>query len=404
MSIYSKPITDLKTADLRELLDEDAVENICLEFKVQFPGKDETLKKLSSFANTYGGYLVIGAEADSKSGRLVRLPGVEPNRGWKQQVVQWCQTGCSPPVAPLTSDAIAVPGSAERVCYVAFVEESEETPHFLNSRKGAYVRTDELSARFEPQLATYEEIEHLANRRALATRRRQDLFERSRARFATYTSREYAHARGNTGTPGAMLTLAVVPRLPVRPLIELAQLQKVLLEVGVQRRRTAFPRIRDLITQHESAILLGPAGGWSLLDANIWGQLFYVVEIESERNGKPYLHAHSFVGELLAFLEHARIIFARYGFNGTLQFKVGLDGVLGKPWRYREAEWGSASRLDDFVEFDMTFPVQILSERRDEVARDLLRTVMFSLNWPDAARTIKSVLGWGYEYNNWGSS
>ena len=59
MSIYSTPLPQLKTADLEELLVGRAVENTRLEFKREVPDKDETLKKLSSFANTFGGYLVV---------------------------------------------------------------------------------------------------------------------------------------------------------------------------------------------------------------------------------------------------------------------------------------------------------------------------------------------------------
>jgi len=39
-----------------------------LEFKSEVPTKDEVLKKLSSFANTFGGYLVIGAKANGADG------------------------------------------------------------------------------------------------------------------------------------------------------------------------------------------------------------------------------------------------------------------------------------------------------------------------------------------------
>src|SRR6266550_3277541 len=71
MSIFNKSITTLVTADLQELLTEQAVENIRLEFKGISPSKDEMLKKLSSFANTYGGYVVVGATEDGK-GRFAR--------------------------------------------------------------------------------------------------------------------------------------------------------------------------------------------------------------------------------------------------------------------------------------------------------------------------------------------
>lgn len=82
MSIYTTPIPLLKTADVLELLqDGGAVENVRLEFKSEIPDKDETLKKLSSFANTYGGFVVIGAKANSATGRLEVLPGVMPENG-----------------------------------------------------------------------------------------------------------------------------------------------------------------------------------------------------------------------------------------------------------------------------------------------------------------------------------
>src|SRR5579859_5283758 len=54
MSIFNKPASQVTEADLAELLQERAVESIRLEFKSNVPDKDETLKKLSSFANTFG--------------------------------------------------------------------------------------------------------------------------------------------------------------------------------------------------------------------------------------------------------------------------------------------------------------------------------------------------------------
>ena len=59
MAIYDKSISQIDTADLQLLLDEVAIENVRLEFKRDDPGKDEWLKKLSSFANTFGGYVII---------------------------------------------------------------------------------------------------------------------------------------------------------------------------------------------------------------------------------------------------------------------------------------------------------------------------------------------------------
>lgn len=149
MSIFSKVVSQITTADLKELLDDNSVENARLEFKLLVPAKDETLKKLSSFANTFGGHMVVGATARSADGRLEDLPGVDEESGYKQKVVDWCFNGATPPLTVEVSDPIAVPAANGKVCYVIRADESDVAPHFLNGRKGVYVRADEFSARFE---------------------------------------------------------------------------------------------------------------------------------------------------------------------------------------------------------------------------------------------------------------
>jgi len=142
VTIFAKPLSQLVTADLQELLLGKAVENVRLEYKSEVPTKDETLKKLSSFANTYGGFMVVGARANSSDGRIEDLPGVDEQAGYRQKIVQWCFDGASPPLTVEVSDAIPAPAANGRVCYVISTPESDVAPHFLNGRKGVYVRTD----------------------------------------------------------------------------------------------------------------------------------------------------------------------------------------------------------------------------------------------------------------------
>jgi len=180
---YSKPISQLDTADIQELLTEQAVENVRLEFKQAEPDKDETLKKLSSFANTFGGYLVIGAKADSKDGRISDLSSVGTIAGYKQKIVSWCFGGVNPPLSVEVSDPIPVPAGNGNVCYVIYVMESDVAPHFLNNRKGVWIRTDEFSARFETCLANDRELRYLLDRRKLISEHRIGLLARSKQRL-----------------------------------------------------------------------------------------------------------------------------------------------------------------------------------------------------------------------------
>lgn len=407
MSIYDKPIASLETSDLQELLTENAVENLRLEFKLQDPSKDETLKKLSSFANTFGGYLIIGAQANS-SGRLQGLPGIDSIPGFKQRIVQWCYEGVSPLLQPFVSDPIASPSDPKKVCYLIYVEESQEAPHFLNSRKGVYIRTDEFSQRFEPKLATFDEIQHLVNRRALAVERRHHLLDRANARFETYVRQEYDSLPYTTGTIGATLKLVVVPRFPVAPLIEHQKLIDLVQKVRISWRQVGFPRVGTYLNQHESVIILGAGSGFSLIETNVWGQLYYALELERQEGDSKGIHLHAFLGNFLAFLEYARQMYTRIGFNGSLQFLVRLERILHQPFlyssRYGEIQENLASRLDDVVEFEETFSSEAFQTSRDIITSDLLRTIFFALNWAEIAANktaLTTFLTYGYEYNFW---
>jgi predicted HTH transcriptional regulator len=108
MAFFSKSIGDLDWHYIEALLDDGATETVRLEFKREVPAKDETLKRVCSFANTFGGYIAIGAEEEDQ--KLVGLPGVPPESRLDQKVVQWCFEGIYPLVVPSVSDPIPLDG------------------------------------------------------------------------------------------------------------------------------------------------------------------------------------------------------------------------------------------------------------------------------------------------------
>jgi hypothetical protein len=308
MSIYSKSLAQISTEDLGELLAEPAIENVRLEFKSQLPEKEELVKKLSSFANTYGGLLLIGAADAESDGKLSGLPGVEAIPGMKQKIVQWCFNRISPPLDVDVSDGIPCPMNQSRVCYVIKVPESELAPHFLNGRRGIYIRTNEYSQLFEPRLATLDEILHLVERRKPIVDRRLRLRDRARARFDRFAESFYAEL-GKAETVGAHFLLYVAPRYPSEPLFEAHQLLKRVRSLIIPWRQVGFPRLtQGVISQHESALVLRPGSSFSLLEATVWGHLTYSseVEIEIQPGGPVGIHLNHFLGELLVFLEHSR--------------------------------------------------------------------------------------------------
>lgn len=412
MPFFSKDISDITTNDLAELLADDQVENVILEFKSQPPGPRETLKKLSGFANTFGGYLIVGASASSSDGRLTDYPGVDPQPNYRQTIIQRCYEGVRPPFDVVVSDAIPTPGNADKFCYVIYVPQSWEAPHFLTKRKGAWIRTDEYSQRFDAELATFDDIQHLSNRRKLAVERYDHLHNRSVSRFESFAAREYSDHKPTTTLMGATLILSLCPQFPTRPLIGQHRLLEVMQSARIPWRQTTFPRSTETITQQDSVLVPHPIMEFSLAEANVWGQLTYSCEIEDLIGQKGHeisgFHLNAFLGNILVFLEHARTIYRTVGYNGSLLLRTLLKRVQGKPFIYfpriNYPMPGPASRIDDEIAFDICCSAMKLNEQRNEVAGDLLKTLFFSLNWPQQGADSSAVTGLLDEaetYNSW---
>lgn len=408
MSIFDKPISALKISDVSELVAEKAVENVRLEFKREVPTKDETLKKLSSFANTFGGFMVIGAEANSSDGRIIGIPGVVAQNGFKQTIVQWCFGSVSPPLSVEISDPIPVDAGSDRVCYVLHVRESELAPHFLNGRKGLYVRTDEFSARFEARLATENEVRSLLDRRREVTARRTRLVERARQRFASLSKYRYAEFVREKKSIGAKIDVSVLPLFPACRLCDESTLLSMTKELLIPWRGVTFPRDSgDRLTQHESVVVLGAGSGFSLLEVNVWAMLFFAMELEEQNQYVKGSHLYQFVGNVLAFLEYARRALSRLGYIGSVYLEFRMSNMLGVQWVHALSGFrqdGPSSELDDEISFTLEFDTVDLVERINKVLADILRQVFFSTNFSEIGISpdrLKRVITDGYKFNNW---
>jgi hypothetical protein len=412
MSIFGKPMSQLSTGDLQELLQEQAVENVRLEFKLEVPDKDETLKKLSSFGNTFGGFMVIGAQARSVDGRISSLPGVDVQAGYKQKIVQWCFDGASPPLTVEVSDAIAAPAGGGKVCYVIHTPESDVAPHFLNGRKGVYVRTDEFSARFETRLADESELRNLLDRRKLILERRQALLERAKKRFDTYAARTRTDRGGNRTKMGSLLELSVVPRFPARPNCEEGNLKNLLLANTISWRQSIFPRVTNgIISQRESTIVLNAVNVTSIFEANIWGLLFFCTKIDGDHSGGFGIHLYELVGLILVFIRQAEKMLGSMGYSGPIVIETALTSLLKVQWLHAPAGIGGGivatkqgSELDDDVAFRITSTRDALREKPDGIAMEMLQYIFFSVNWPDlidSQQKLEELVRKGYSFNLW---
>jgi hypothetical protein len=405
MSIYSTQVSTVSFADVQALLTDQANETIRLEFKREIPPKDELLKQISSFANTYGGYIVLGVEEDAQ-GRAVALPGVEPAPGFHQKVIQWCYDGMYPPLTPFISPPIEKPGDPASVFYVIYVSESYEAPHFINGRKGCYIRTDDNSQRFQPLLATHEEITHLSNRRSHAIDVREALIARARSRFEAHVKQSY-HAKANVlGEMDFTMWMAIVPTFPPVVPIDIPHLEKAIAGARLQARQDSFP-LGQASSQLDGFFFSDPrAINFGYLEVDQQGLVFYAEEMAyvkadampqdktSLESYEPtpsdiYVYATWILAWIIFYLKYAHLIYHSVGYDGPVLLRLGLDRIKGRQVRVALDSSGNSFEegkplLDDALSIERTVLSSRLVDNLLAVSKDLFRAATFACGWTKA--------------------
>lgn len=413
MSFFLKPTSQLTATDLLQLKQDRPVENIRLEFKSEAPQKQEILKKLSSFANTFGGILIVGAAADSSDGRLQDLCGVDNQPGYRQKITQWCFDAISPPLSVEVSEGILVPDSEDKYCYVIAVSESDLAPHFLNGRKGVWVRTDEFSQRYDPVLAEENEIRYLLDRRKVIRERHQSILERSRRRSEYLIS-------GGKGSRGVLrLGVAVSPRFPVHHICDQGHLRQILHDSLIPWRQVTFPPHHEPLSQHESILCVTPWQDDDVLSVELstWGHVYYGVRLAAT-DFTPSVHEHateesvsginawSLSGHLLACFRHAHNILDLIGYVGPLRVDVSLEGIrdlrLVFPRGGSSYSFAESGNIDDQFVFGLDWTAADFANR-DAAARAALRLILFGMNASDHASEpqVGRLIEGGSKYNHW---
>ncbi len=389
MSIFLKQVHQLTFEDIRELLREGAEENIRLEFKREYPGKSNLLKKMSAFANTYGGYIIMGIDEDGR-GRAKSLPGVERINRFDQTIVQWCFEEIFPPIIPYVSPPIPHGEIEDRYFYVIYVEQSMETPHVLNkSRNGLYVRTDEYSQKFLTRLAKFDELEYLMSKRRKAEDFVNSLLSRASQRLETH---KVIHFEEHHGTD-SLLTLCLIPSFPHSRMFGAEKLLGYAQQSVQEARGGVLPDFSDskIHSQFESIISENPGiSYYSYFEINIYNMLYYVCDVTREYqyeniNGSPFLKViplKVLMAEIILFLRYAGSFFANSGFDGLLNFIVAMDNIKGRQLRIEDhqADPRRISYLDNHFQTRRSLSVRDLSNE-EMISGDLFRELCFSLGF-----------------------
>lgn len=390
MNALSSPLDKISYDDVLELVTSKVQENVRLEFTASHENDKEILKKLSSFANTFGGRLVIGI-GQGRDSVANAADGVERREGLSSQISSWCLQGLYPPLAVSVSPPIDVHGSA-RCIYVVEVSESPLAPHFIEGRAGCWVRSNDTSHPFQPSLATAQEIGWLSGRRSKSENLREQVGERFEHRW-----RSYAQWWGPAAAGGFLVQAFLGPTYPVTPEYRLQELREASDKALLATRTSATHRAEETHSQHGSIVMVRDRTNLRrLLDFSEFGFIgmssSLPIQQSSRRSivsdgmpeGQRYVNASHLLGSLvLATRLAAR--FQRVSTASSARFWLRnpeQHWLRGHEDPDGQFSFETRPKFDVEMEFEIPYSAAEVANPSDPIALAAFKRMAYGMGWP----------------------
>ncbi len=138
---FEESIKDLELEDLQKLTEKNFCESIFIEYKSGMTEPKKIAKAIAGFANSHGGYLVIGTDKDCGKDEVPKsFPGTTMNAKPKDHIKNICRDHISP--IPMYEVKYLETGESKGILVIQ-IEDSLDTPHI--NRDGKIYRRESNS-------------------------------------------------------------------------------------------------------------------------------------------------------------------------------------------------------------------------------------------------------------------
>lgn len=304
------------TADEVRAFCEKFNENIRVEYKSDLDASVRRVvpKVLSSFANSLGGVLVIGVNAQNGVPRGPIQGFVTPDEELPLTIENICLQNINPPIIPVVhlvpSDVIG------RSFLVIEVDESWEAPHAIENSTRVYVRTGNAADPYE--LAKVDLIIELVRRRSDPAEKRERLIARARTKSQSVVQQEVVNVE-----------VSVAPTYPRRTLCTRDQVWEFLSNETYRGGRY-FPhatmrRIDDGVASYDRTNQYGHVSSDGILF------LRTVMRVTNDEERQPIVLVGEVVHPLVRLLHCSRRLYRSVGYRGP----VTVDVIARNMWQQR---------------------------------------------------------------------
>lgn len=314
MSLWNKRLSKIDFTDLDEFCKAGYTEGVQLDYKREIP--KDLAKLAAAFANTRGGLILLGVEADTTTNKPKDWPckGMESKSGISEQIMQICRDAIYPPIMPEISPVIDDPNNAKRVFMVVRVDESPQAPHSIQNSTKVYIRTRDANHPIE--LADLGRIAFLIERRKEPNAFREQLLSRQLNRM----ERRMIQSPLSTAP---IVWWSILPEFPHQHLCRLDTCKSALFG------NSSYQRVQDGYWDLRSGngLLNNTSKDKTISGSTCFGDLFHahLFHLNTHRT----MPGPTIAKKTLQFINHSREFYSRDNvvYPGLLRLTVGCERV-----------------------------------------------------------------------------
>lgn len=373
------PIDNISLQDVNNFCQARPRESLILDYKLDFPRRLD--KAIASFANTYGGHILIGVDETPTGEPVLPIAGVPLQNGLRERVVTTALDAISPPVYPeVRVIEFQSPGAAspDRAVIVVRVHESDASAHAVDGGRSVYLRVDSISDQFTRQ-ATIEEIEWLLNKRSKSLALKERLLREAQRRAANYLLTYRAIRRLSTGEPRGKYILWAVPTFPKAELASPQRLLELSRSWRVRVTDFNFPvgmaePIVDGVRHPQT-----PINNYWYTEANRFGMVYTEIGFTGGEESRDAIQCSLIASLLVSNLTFAINLYEAVGYFGLVDFHFEVTPTLNRyPVSVNGEHLAGNRTLEDSVSMGFTFPVEVVRESLLQRAREKYREFLWA--------------------------
>jgi len=377
--LFNKPISDLNIDDISTFC-KTFDENIRVEYKANLNSvRNNLVKVLSSFANSYGGVLIIGVK--SEGGKVIF-----PIRGFNKPsheeprvtIQQRCLDQINNPILP---EIKVINITEKRIVILVYVNESHEAPHSIENNKSVYIRTGDFSRPYDR--ADIDRIEYLFKRRYDAKEKSKLLLSQSIKRLNFFRPQQLP-----AGTYPEII-LIIHPTFVYHPIIKNTDIDNFM------RGRIRIPKIIEnlFLTQNLRRLLDSEISIFSdsknhfYTELNQWGYLLHSERIRADtginfmidNQDKTLLNFAHIVISIAKYITLIKEVYNYSNFYGSCDFELHLQSLYHEGLLYR---FDIPSDLDFiFQEKNAKSKIQAYSSKINIELKDIITDLLHPIVW-----------------------